>query len=208
MSVNTKNYPKKVKVFLDDVYDNALKNNIEIRLGSGKSIQLGAGQYGGGYFCSAERTLAVATNMSLAKWLGIFVHESCHLDQWAENSRYWNLDLEKSYKIFDKYIAGSEQKNIESAIDNIVMMEADCERRAYRKIEEYGLPLCLDRYARQANSYLYGHKAMLHYKSWYKRNMPKMNYVHRFMPTEIYAPHKYRMKNAAIDPTLFEKCFV
>lgn len=205
--MNTKKYPETVRNLLEDVISACATNKIILKLTKGKTIKISPRQRVSGYFDECERALAVATNMPLEKWIGIFVHESCHMDQWLEASRYWSDDLAESLNIFDRYLGGSDEKEIKSAIDNVVMMEADCERRAYKKIMRYELPIDLNDYAKRANAYLLSHKSMLYYKSWYKIPPYRYKQVYGRLPDVISAPFTYKMSNNKIDPTFFKKCF-
>ena len=49
----------------------------------------------GGWFCSTSKTFASAMGSKFAQQ--IFVHESCHMDQWLEKSSLWNPRNERNY---------------------------------------------------------------------------------------------------------------
>jgi len=204
--MNTSNLPKSVRALIADIKVTAKANGIDLYFGKGKSIRIENKGKVGGYFCE-EGALAVATGIPQYKWLEILIHESCHMDQWLENSRYWNDELDSDIHTFDRYICGSNEPNIERAVDNIVMMEADCERRAVAKIEQYNLPLNTKTYSKRANAYLLSHKAMVHYQSWYKVGPYKHRCTWVPLPDTLSVPSAYKIKNNKIDPTFFCKCF-
>src|SRR5690606_18932274 len=62
---------------------------VSVILGPGVNVHCGDGTESGGYFCGDTRRLVVATGGSEAAWLGILLHEYCHLTQWVEDSAIW-----------------------------------------------------------------------------------------------------------------------
>lgn len=198
-------YPENVQTFLDTVASDAKKHDINIKLTKGRSVRLYPKGKAGGYFDECD--IVVASNMPYQKWLPVFVHEACHMYQMIEGSRYLTPDLDDNIAKFDRYLSGTNVRNMEQVMDTIVMMEADCERRSMKKIIEYNLPINLDVYGKKANAYLLSHKALLHYRSWYKLSPSWSPYVWKYLPTTVSAPHTYRMKNIKVDPTYFKSSF-
>jgi hypothetical protein len=205
--MNTSGYPDAVRALMADITATAQQHGVTIRYGQGKRIRLSARQYVGGYFDDANRQLVVATNLPLLRWVEVLVHESCHMDQWIQGCRYWNADLDQSYNVFDRFISGAVEPDIEWALDNIVMLEADCERRSYKKLLRYQIPVSITDYAKKANAYLLSHKAMWHYQSWYKVGPYKHRRTWCQMPDQLLAPHQYRIRNNRTDPEIFKHCF-
>lgn len=202
-------YPKPFQPLIQDIIETAEANEVTIKMGKGRRINMD-GIRVGGYFDDVNRVLAVATNHPTRKWIEILIHESCHMDQWLEQSRYWNTDLDDAINLFHEYIVSPneyDKSTVSDAVDMIVTMEADCESRAYKKIIHYDLPIDVSKYAQKANAYLLSHKAMLHYGQWYKIGPYRIPGIIKMLPTTISAPYTYKMKYNKIDPRVFEKAF-
>lgn len=118
----------------------------------------------GGYFCDATKVLAVATGRHDDSWLGVLLHEYCHLTQWVENGPVWRA---YGAGVWD-WLAGKKLANPKAAMRAVQAVEEDCERRTIRLIGEMGAPIDLDRYARAANAYLHFHNVMLDKRKWYR----------------------------------------
>jgi hypothetical protein len=205
--MDTKSFPENVRSLIADVTETARQNQIQIVYGKGKRIRAGTKSFVAGYFDDSNRILTAATNHSLYDWLEVFVHESCHMDQWITQCKYWTAELDHCYNTFDRFISGKTEPDIEYAIDQIVMLEADCERRSLRKIAQYELPVDPARYSQKANAYLLSHKAMWHYQSWYRTGPFRNKSLVRSMPNQIGAPYTYQMKYNRTDPEIFAHCF-
>jgi hypothetical protein len=120
----------------------------------------------GGYFDEESKTLAVATDRSEQAWLGVLVHEYCHLTQWAEDAPVW-LAADKSQAMWD-WLDRKPARNVQEVIRRVQDVEADCERRAIRLIREMAAPVDLDRYTRTANAYIHFHNVIADKRKWYR----------------------------------------
>lgn len=201
---------KTVYNFHRDTCIKAKENDIRIYMGRGRRVNAGD-TFTMGYFCDTDRVLAVATGDESMSWedvLGTYVHESCHMDQWIDGTKYWFDSLGVCYEILQKYFNQEPVplSEIHWALDSIVQLEADCEIRSIKKIKEYGLPIDVERYAQLANGYLYFHSAMLHYKSWYRHPPSTVGVTDTFSKT-LYPPAHYRVSKSNINPKIFEPCF-
>jgi len=153
-----------------------------------------------GYFCSDSKVLRVASNKPFKKWFPIFVHEFCHFLQWKENCKIWrdsfsdgNLGyLDASDAVF-KWIDGERMssKKIDKCIVLARNVELDCERRVCKLIKEFNLPLNLDEYAQQANTYVYLYNWLKYSRRWYKTgNAPYENpKIWKSMPKTLKGSH-------------------
>lgn len=204
--MNTKQYPDNIRAFLEDTKQLSKEHQIKIVLGKGKYIRY-SGTKIGGYFDEQNKVLAVATNHPIEKWLDTMVHETCHLDQWIEQSKYWLPEINDAITIFEEYISGCPVTDIVAATNMIVMLEADCERRTIKKMLKYELPINTETYAKKANAYLLSHKAMIHYGSWYKKSPYRHGCIWGRLPNKISAPYKYKIQNNTIKPEFFKSCF-
>lgn len=199
------------KRFDNDVRAKAKANNITIYKGRGQLVNCpGDSMRVLGFFCDETRRLHVATGCPPEMFIGVYVHESCHMDQWIDGSKYWPENIGDDYMIWSAALDGEDvsESSLQAALSNIVMLEADCERRAVEKIKQYDLPVDLDKYIQLANAYLYFHTAMAKFKKWYKpQNSPGRVGVSNPLPKVLYEPEHYRIGNHNVDPDIFLPCF-
>ena len=124
-----------------------------------------------GYFSPGDGkneppTLAVATGRGAKEWLPVFVHESCHLDQWMENSKIWKKYAELD--ILDEWVYGKKfDKNIlNKSTKNSINLEVDCEKRTVKKIIEWNLPIDIDEYIQRSNAYVMFYNYVKKVRKW------------------------------------------
>lgn len=126
-------------------------------------IQIGA------ISCTGEATkvkLRIATGGSLADWLPIFVHETCHLDQDQENPS-WFEAAEEAHQTLEQWLAGKvELNNPMQVAKDIIRLEHDCEARTLTKIAKYKLPIDRSEYVQKANAYLISYHVTVADRSW------------------------------------------
>ena len=118
----------------------------------------------GGYFDGDAKVLAVATDRDEDSWLGVLLHEYCHLTQWIENAPVWLAYREDMWQWLD----GKRIKNPAEAVRSVQAVEADCERRAIRLAREMEAPINLENYARAANAYIHFHNVIADKRKWYR----------------------------------------
>lgn len=118
----------------------------------------------GGYFCGETKVLAVATDRKEDSWLGVLLHEYCHLTQWIEDQPVWRESRDEMWSWLD----GKRIKDPRGAVRTVQAVEADCERRTIRLIREMGAPVDLERYTRSANAYIHFHNVMADKRKWYR----------------------------------------
>lgn len=177
-----------VKKLIGDIANKCLANGFSFKLEAKKSVQAGEGIDCSGYF--DEKDLVVAS--AKKDWRDVLVHESCHLDQFVENSKYWD-DGECGIIILDKWLmkkANYNKKRLEKAIQNTILLELDCEKRTVKKMIRYGIKFNKTKYIQKANAYLLSYWASYRDRKWYPfpyerknifENMPKV-----FMKAEEY----------------------
>jgi hypothetical protein len=128
-----------------------------------------------GYFSDHEPELVVACYKPTQDWLRILVHETCHRDQWAENSKWWRYKVDGYDPLIwlqewlDQEIELSGQK-LTDVLTGSAMIELDCERRAVEKIKDYELPIDICEYRKKANAYVWFYQAMRYSRRWYAKN--------------------------------------
>lgn len=167
MDAATQNYIEKVK-------QKAARHSVDIRLISQSRIPYGTCEnlLVSGYFIDRPiRELAVGTEKPLPDWLGIFVHESCHMDQWIEQTSVWKeiiVDGREAVDWIDDWCNGKDDLPlpIEQLIARARNIEWDCERRAHAAIVEHNLPIDPHQYAQKANAYVYFYNHLLKTRAW------------------------------------------
>jgi hypothetical protein len=118
-----------------------------------------------------EDSLQVAIDRPITDWLGTLVHESCHKDQFVEKSPFWDTKIGTydSVDILDMWlerIVELTADQLATVIDKVQRVELDCERRSVRKIADYGLPLDVETYTKQANAYVWFYKTLPLTRRW------------------------------------------
>lgn len=150
--------------------------------------------------------LSVAVKKDIKKWLPIFVHATCHMDQWLEKSP---LLLDKSYyQTLNDWLQGKEysQEKMKDVIEKIITLELDCEKRSIEKIKNNNLPIDIGTYAQRANAYLYFYQYMLKNRTWYKTAPYDINEILYYMPKEILHIENYFHKLSEAREKVFDKC--
>ena len=159
----------------------------------------------GGYFDGKE--LHVAIGRSIKHWLGIFVHESCHMDQWLESSKYWKQTSGNCYSVFSTYFEyKKDSKKVREAFNRIIRVEADCEKRTIAKIKLYDLPVNVKKYNREANAYLMAYTAM-HRMGAIVAAVHKVPFLVENMSTKLMQIEDYSLGMTRAYNSLFDECF-
>lgn len=170
----------KVRDYLDMRMAQLVENDVDVWFGQGKTISLDGSRGVSGYFCQEPRELRVATGKPADIWFPVFIHETCHFDQWREGSSVWSNDTlhgQCVYGILD-HQSKLIRRNVPLSIDAarvIRGIEEDCERRSVREIEKYDLPIDVSHYIKTANSYLYLHNLVGITQRWGKKGFSYQN---------------------------------
>jgi len=151
----------KTKLFVSTCLDLLLTKGIEVRLIPSDRVVGDDGVKCAGWFDNEKKELVIATARD--DWIETFVHEYCHFEQYLDgmfkgfdDSRLWN------------WLGGKielEQEEINRLCVQSRELEADCERRAMRKIKQYELPIDTRYYARKGNAYIMVYNAISRYHS-------------------------------------------
>jgi hypothetical protein len=146
------------------------------------------GEKVGGYFdCEPViPVLTVAKNRKDGQWLGVLMHEYCHLTQWIESCDAWRLTIKYDGSIFE-WVQGKRIANLVPTIKAVQAMEADNERRTLRLIKELDAPIDVADYAKRANAYIHFHNVLGDLRKWYKA------------PSALYVPEILEHCNTTID---------
>jgi hypothetical protein len=159
---------KNIQKLISDIAQKCLTNGINFRLEYTDSVDQ-ENLPCSGYF--DEKTLAVAVKKPrIIDWLDVLVHESCHLDQYLEKSKYWVSD-KKSLFVVEAWIHGKKvnKKDLQTGFTNTVALELDCEKRTVKKLKKYNIPFNEKQYIRKANAYLFSYGYTLANKKWYPK---------------------------------------
>jgi hypothetical protein len=146
------------KDFVIDTIEKCRRHGFSLKL-----INKNALDGSGGWFDETE----LMTCIDHPSWMEIFVHESCHVDQFVEKSPLW-FHKYNDIDIWDTNIGKKHPNKYRWAFRKTAELEIDCNKRAVDKIINYKLDIDLEQYIRKANcyhaSYYYFHK----YKCFYK----------------------------------------
>ncbi len=146
-----------------EIIRRSLAFNVTVILSASTSVDSDGIQVGG-YFCGETRALAVATQRDEQAWLGVLLHEYCHLTQWVEGTATWRDYRDDMWH----WLNGKAVRDYRGAVRAVQACEEDNERRTIRLIRELGAPLDLSTYARAANAYLHFHNTVADTRKWYR----------------------------------------
>ena len=153
----------KEKRFIQWVKKQCKENGIKCDLRKVKYLKLSGNIKCSGYFDDEERKLVVAMNRP--DWLGILVHEYCHLTQWADGIKIWTQGCESLSKV-DVWLAGKSVRGIKKALEQSRDLELDNEKRSVALMQKWDLDIDVDEYIRKANAYVMFYNYMYHSRKW------------------------------------------
>lgn len=153
-----------------DITQRAWRFGVSVLLSPDATVESG-GVASAGYFDGDSRVLAVATGCQEQVWLGVLLHEYCHVTQWVEDTPVW-----RDYRadVWD-WLDGKRIKNPREAVRAAQATEADCERRAIRLAREIEAPLNLEAYTRSANAYIHFYNVIADKRKWYRPGVVMMD---------------------------------
>ena len=148
--------------FYADVVDKCINNNIELNLVTGIAMD----DCVGGWFTGDDLTAAFTDGEEAS--IEIFVHESCHLDQFLEKSPLWfSPFFEESKSIWDTEYRDKHPRKYLNVFKQTCKLEIDADKRVIEKNKKYNLGFDIESINGCANiyhaSYYYFHK----YKCFY-----------------------------------------
>lgn len=156
----------KDKLFIGTEIVKAVENQVKILLPHVHSKNRCSG-----WFCENPLEFIVTTKHPSKHFLGVFAHESCHMDQFLEQTDLWNdPSINNHGDVLVDYLKGirkNKTKLVEDYTKGSLRLELDCEQRTSDKIIKYELSLNLDDYIRRSNVYLYSWRYFLDLRCWY-----------------------------------------
>ncbi len=139
-----------------ELVDNGVTFRVEKRRNNSK--------YAYNYFDIHEKTkkpsMQLANfNQDSTEMFEMFIHEYCHFLQWKENSPLWKLGWD-SNQICDKWLYKKIPDFDINDLKNIQKLELDCDKRVIRTIKQNKLPVDIDKYIVESNSYIWSYSVM------------------------------------------------
>jgi hypothetical protein len=143
-----------------------------------------------GYFDDDPLGFAVACGGSYRNWFPTFVHETCHMQQWLDQSPIWTrrVDGKPPSDLFDVWVTGQQEllpDTLSAVIDALVDVELDCERRSVERISSFELPVTLNSYIRKSNAYIWSYRYMEISRNWDHSSFYQHPQVWRRMPSHF-----------------------
>jgi hypothetical protein len=198
----------KIKDFIQAEIAHCKKHRIAVHLIKQKQL-LDDVECSGFFTDEPQPLLRVNASDDLQEWFPIFIHETCHKDQFLEKSDEWTAKIQKDYDselIFDMWVARAielKKHQFGPVLQQIIDIELDCEKRAVYKIKEYDLPLDVEEYIQKANAYIFYYHAVAHQRRYSQRRAPYANpNVWKKMPVDFdcdYATIKTEMLNIFLE---------
>jgi len=180
-----------VSSFMMDVMERCRSSGVALRLTDTSTVAVN-GLECGGYFNDLPPKFVVACGRSPKTWLGVFVHESCHMDQWLESAEVWEYKIpgtdEHPSDLFDGWLNREMELDGDTkdrVVESLVNLELDCERRSADKIAKYNLPVRLDTYIRKSNAYIWSYRFMAETRDWDHGDAYTIPAVWRAMPNHF-----------------------
>ena len=159
-----------INQLIDDTKKVAKRHGVKLRVVKGDFVQFGETK-SNGFFDPETKLLAVAFN---ANFKDTFIHESCHMDQWIEDSQISaEYDSIVTTLLFDVLSGEAQYEGNEAAFAEQVRisrdLELDCERRSVAKIKQYNISdIDTSVYTKKANSYIFFYTYLLTTRKWYE----------------------------------------
>lgn len=167
----SENHPN-VQRLISDVKEKCEKLGVKLTLSPEKTILMSENVYVGGYFSDEEDVVELACAMGqpdFEKTILLFVHESCHLDQWSESDQEDSIWAKgDTMGIIDGWLNGEElsEKELNESFKQSIDLELDCEKRSVEKIKKYNLPINTEHYIQKANAYILFYNYVKKHRKW------------------------------------------
>lgn len=166
-----------------------------------------------GYFVDEPKPeLYIAIKKPISEWLPVFIHESCHRDQWIEKSDMWELKIKKYFNsndILDMWLSHAvelTEKQLQAVVKQTIMFELDCEKRAVVKIIENKLPIDVGIYVQKSNAYMFYHHILAQKRLYPTKSNPyEEEEVWKHMPKKFSS--NYNTISKRFSDLLFKYCW-
>lgn len=203
IQINLKSLPSSCRDVVDHTLETAKKHHYIIELRDSQFVYCDEATQTfpvEGYIDPISRKIVVAAGRSFKKWVPVFVHESCHLDQKIENVDVWNNVMYKGEDagfLVDEWI---EQKrelgktDLFRCVKRVQAVEHDCETRTLQKFEQFNLPFDPIVYAQQSNAYIWFYTFVRKERVWHPPGNTPVYLkpeVYQLMPEQLMNINKY-----------------
>lgn len=129
-----------------------------------------------GYFTDhPELVFACGAGKDFDRWFPIYVHEYGHFTQWRDNIPEWtNVWVDGLYydNFLEQWLGYRQMRfapwKVAKFIQAGIALEADCERRVIKLIQEHDLPIYAPIYAQKANAYVHFYNYIEANRKWYE----------------------------------------
>lgn len=173
IEISLEKLPPHLKEWVEFEIAECHKHDVDAKLLRKKHVKMD-GLNCSGYFSDHEPELVVACYKPVADWMRILVHETCHRDQWAENSKYWRQKVDGYDPLIwlQEWLDGDislRGEKLSKVLTGSALVELDCEIRSVKKIKDYELPFDLCDYRKKANAYVWFYQCMRYTRKWYAK---------------------------------------
>lgn len=191
--------------FIEDLENKCKQYNVKLFLYDLKYIESEGDKFGGWFDPDNKELHCAFPDKIQTKYVELLVHESCHMDQWIENTKYWsreraNNSLTEVWKLLKK----EKVPNLKFHLRNVQMMEAECEKMSIQKIIDYDLGIDVKKYAMKANSYLLFYSILKETNKWTDYPPYKFKDIWQNMSSEIL--NKFEI-DEKMKQLYFDKCY-
>lgn len=172
------------------------KNKMILHLGQTLEID---GSSVDGYYCEEEKELAISYDGDLA-FSGVLAHEFNHFIQAQLKTEKWqrlNYKMGNCYELWWDWLANKielEPDDLEEVTRRVQDVEHECECMTIKTIQEFNLPVDLEKYIQTANSYILFFQHAKRVRKWYDDgDSPSNPNVIRFMSKEKMVDGYYHL---------------
>jgi len=191
--------------FIEDLETKCKEYGVKLVLYDMKFIENDGDKFGGWFDADNKELHCAFPDKIQTKYVELLVHESCHLDQWIENTKYWTIERRNnSLTEVWKILKGEKVNKLKYHLRNVQMMEAECEKMSIEKIKDYDLGINIERYAMKANSYLLFYSVLVETKKWTDYPPYKFKDIWRGLPDKILSNFEI---SGDLKQLYFDKCY-
>ncbi len=191
--------------FIEDLETKCKEYGVKLVLYDMKFIENDGDKFGGWFDADNKELHCAFPDKIQTKYVELLVHESCHMDQWIENTKYWTIERRNnSLTEVWKILKGEKVDKLKYHLKNVQMMEAECEKMSIQKIKDYDLGINIERYAMKANSYLLFYSVLVETKKWTDYPPYKFKDIWRGLPDKILSNFEI---SEDLKQLYFDKCY-
>lgn len=191
--------------FIEDLETKCKEYGVKLVLYDMKFIENDGDKFGGWFDADNKELHCAFPDKIQTKYVELLVHESCHMDQWIENTKYWTIERRNnSLTEVWKILKGEKVNKLKYHLRNVQMMEAECEKMSIQKIKDYDLGINIERYAMKANSYLLFYSVLVETKKWTDYPPYKFKDIWRGLPDKILSNFEI---SEDLKQLYFDKCY-